>query len=366
MDRGYFDEPTIGINCESGLITFNATGEISLLPHSADHRRRSVIECEWTPEDLGRKAHGFLLEKLLAGAFETDDDADEKRKLFEEILGAAGLGNAKALPQQLAFILYGPLAGNGKSQFLRVVRGLCPPYAVCSVPIDKMSDERFVCHLVGKNVNVADELSSAHGVFSDTFKSIITGEEVTGRDVYKSAVTFAPTAVHVFATNDLPSFRGGFDNGVLRRIRLLEFGRRIPTDEIIPDIGRKIVDEELQYVLTLGVRGAQRVLKLGQFTLPDSSDVALRDWADNADSVRAWFEAHANLHPGFSVPISSLYSDYKEFCETEGYQVIGGNKFATRLITISSGEISRERTATERRLRGLRLKSDLSYPPQYK
>jgi putative DNA primase/helicase len=52
----------------------------------------------------------------------------------------------------------------------------------------------------GKLLNAADEVSSA-AIASDTFKAVVTGEPVSGRDVYRSVITFRPVAQHIFATN---------------------------------------------------------------------------------------------------------------------------------------------------------------------
>ena len=63
------------------------------------------------------------------------------------------------------------------------------------------------------------------------FKQIITGEPLTVRDLYKSAFEFRPVAQHVYATNNLPSFKGGMDRGVRRRLMILSFNRVIPVQE---------------------------------------------------------------------------------------------------------------------------------------
>ncbi|MGE5872171.1 DUF5906 domain-containing protein, partial [Klebsiella pneumoniae] len=88
-------------------------------------------------------------------------------------------------------------------QILDLVRGLLPEAAVCSIPPAIMSDERHIIALAGKLLNATDELSSA-AIASDRFKSVITGDPVPGRDVYKSRIEFRPMAQHLFAANALP------------------------------------------------------------------------------------------------------------------------------------------------------------------
>ena len=73
-------------------------------------------------------------------------------------------------------------------------------------------------------------------IASETFKAVVTGEPVQGRDVYKSRVEFRPVAQHLFATNNLPVFAGGMDRGVQRRLLVVQFNRMIPTERVEPSV----------------------------------------------------------------------------------------------------------------------------------
>jgi P4 family phage/plasmid primase-like protien len=294
----FFADAPVGINCVSGFIAFAADGTPSVLPHHADHRCRHVLNASFTDplvldaEDIFalNKICGGLLGRLLDGVFLDDPDAQEKRQLLAEIAGAAALGYGTKLRQPKAVILEGKTAENGKSQVLDLFRGLLPADAVASIPAAKMGDERFVVGLVGKHLNASDELSGAEAIASDFFKAVVTGEPVTGRDVYRSAVTFRSLAQNVFATNTLPSFKGGMDRGVKRRLLVITFERTIPEEERIENIGLRIAQEEADVLLTWAVAGASRLIRQRGFTVPPSSKIALREWLLSADPVLAWIE----------------------------------------------------------------------------
>jgi putative DNA primase/helicase len=147
--------------------------------------------------------------------------------------------------------------------------------------------------LVGKLLNTSDELGTAEAIASDRFKAIITGEPSTGRDVYRPAIDFRPQAQHVFACNQLPAFHGGMDRGVIRRLMPIVFNRTIPEEERIPNIGQRIVAEELDLVLAWAVQGAARLLERGHF--PDLAALAAVGEGpsrvrsrDAYDDFRAW------------------------------------------------------------------------------
>jgi P4 family phage/plasmid primase-like protien len=327
----FFGSGPPGINCASGFISFAADGTPRLEAHNPEHRRRHVLRGHWSLDhreidyEVGLAFFSRLL-ALLEGVFRNDADAAQKMELVQEIAGAAALGYGTKLLQPKAVILAGKTAENGKSQILDLLRGLLPPEAIASVPAGKMSDERFLPGLIGKHLNAADELSGAAAIASDTFKAIVTGEPVTARDVYHSAVTFRPIAQHVFCTNILPSFSGGMDRGVRRRLLVINFNRVIPKHERVENIGQIIAEEEADLLLAWAVKGASRLIGQRDFTVPPSSDEALQNWLRTADPVIAWAEVHvipidpeAPEWPSAKMKSSSAYLHFKGFALTEGF-----------------------------------------------
>ena len=242
--RDYFERRPLGINCLSGFIEFDKAGP-SLSPHHGKHRQRHVLPGRWENDGAKEFPESSLLARLLHGSFQDDPDIDEKIDLLGEIAGAAALGHGPRHIAPKAVILLGRTAENGKSQVLDLLRGLLPPSAVSSVPPSRFGDDRHIVKLVGKLLNTSDELGTAQAIASDRFKAMITGEPLTGRDVYRPAIDFRPQAQHVFACNQFPAFQGGMDRGVLRRLMPITFNRMIPEGERISHIGQRVVAEEL-------------------------------------------------------------------------------------------------------------------------
>jgi P4 family phage/plasmid primase-like protien len=337
----FFAEAPVGINCASGFIAFSSDGTPNLEPHDLDHRCRHVLKGRWdlrgrwdeaSPADAEEvyglsKALGMRLTRLLEGIFLGDADAAQKRQLLAEIAGAAALGYGTKLSQPKAVILEGRTAENGKSQVLDLFRGLLPPDAVASIPAAKMTDDRFVVQLVGKYLNASDELSGAEAIAGDMFKAVVTGEPVTGREMYRSAATFRPVAQNVFATNALPSFKGGMDKGVQRRLLVLTFNRTIPEEEREENIGRHIAEKEADMLLMWAVAGASQLIRQRGFTIPDSSKTALREWLLGADPVLAWIEACVEeVEPGSPdaanamVTSAHAHGAFIQWARREGYR----------------------------------------------
>lgn len=292
----FFENPPAGINCASGFIRFDAAGTPHLEAHHRDHRCRHTLPGHWQPGASGTPPAGSLLAKLLTGSFKGDPEAQAKCALLAEVCGAAALGYATRLMQPRAVVLHGKTAENGKSQVLELARGLLPASAICSVPASKMGDERHIIGLVGKLLNASDELSP-EAIASDTFKAVVTGDPIEGRDVYKSRVEFRSVAQNLFAANQLPSFKGGVDRGVQRRLLLIPFTRSIPLEERIEDIGKRIAAEEPDLLLAWAVEGASRLIRQRNFAIPQGCHDALLEWVLSEDPIAALIDACVSVVP---------------------------------------------------------------------
>jgi len=309
----FFADAPAGINCASGFIAFGADGKPKLLPHNPDHRCRHALPGRWRPgaSDAENPPPGSLLGRLLDGVFKGDADARDKRKALAETAGSAAVGYGPKLRQPKAVVLAGEMAENGKSQVLDAIRGLLPASAVASVSASKFGDERFIIGLLGKLLNATDELSGA-AIASDVFKAVITGNPVSGRDVYRSASEFRPVAQQIFAVNRLPTFSGGMDRGVQRRLLPITFNRVIPVDERIEDIGQIIGQEEPDLILAFAVAGAERLIRQRGFTVPPSSKEALQQWLYRDNPVLAWVKARVDpaLAPVAGEKMQHIKSSY--------------------------------------------------------
>lgn len=347
----FFQDQPKGINCASGFIRIDADGTPHLEPHDPEHRCRHVLPGRWYPKTSGIPRSGSMLAGFLESIFRGDSDAEAKVQLLKEVCGAAALGYATKLVQPRAIILYGRTAENGKSQVLELARGLLPPSAVCSMSTARMGDERHVIGLLGKLLNASDELSSA-AVSSDTFKAIVTGEPIDGRELYRSRVEFRSTAQNIFATNKLISFKGGLDRGVQRRILIISFCRTIPLEERVENIGKRIATEEADLLLAWAVEGAGDLIRQRNFTIPESSKEEMNEWLFGHDPVLAWIDSCTKAQPihngGPKLATRDAYQLFNKWAAAEGFKpnaIPGINGFVQRVQAQIPG-IEKKRVAS--------------------
>ena len=363
--KDFFKEAPVGVNCTNGFIKFTFDGETKkwkavIEDHNPEHRQRHTLPGKWggnAPTWISDSLHS----RLLNGSFCGDEDKESKVQSMKELAGATISGCATKILQPRAVILLGTQAENGKSQVLNMLRGLLPASAISSVTAAKMGDERHILGICGKLLNASDELSGSSAISSEVFKAIITGETVSGRDVYKSRVEFNPVAQHVFATNTLPSFQGGMDRGVQRRLLVMPFNRVIPKEEKIENIGRCISEEEMDLLLAWAVEGALDLMNNRGFTITDAFAKNLQDWLEESDSVQGWVAECIEIlnDEQACLKTSYAYQCYQAWAKQEGIkieQIVGLKNFVRRMVSING--IHHKRTKSSRTFVGINLTHD--------
>jgi P4 family phage/plasmid primase-like protien len=326
----YFKSPPRGINCESGFIRIGDGGGADLMPHARQWRQRHVVRGRWPVAKDENAFEKSLLAKYLRDAVmpeynavgndedarkAADADAAEKVMLLGEIAGCTALGWGTRIRNPKAIVAYSSRGNTGKSTFLKILRALPNPESVSSVPPSKFGDEKYTYRLIGKVLNAADELPD-RAVRSDVFKRLITGEPVPARDVYRSATDFVPVALHSFSTNVLPSFSGGVDGGILRRLLPIEFMHQLKDEECDPDLVSKIL--EADFLLHFAVQGARRLISRGDFTIPASSRELLQQWVHDADPVRSWAAERLKVTTEESnISVRVLFADFLAWADCQ-------------------------------------------------
>ncbi|MDA9318542.1 DUF5906 domain-containing protein [Octadecabacter sp.] len=326
----FFEASENGVNLRNGFARITASGKISLEQHSSEHRQRLFISQEWRP-NLCEVPDG-LLQKLLHGSFGQDDF--KSHQLILEIIGSAISGINTGLTNPKAFVLHGPSAANGKSTIQSMMRHLLPKnVTACIAPAD-LGEPQFLATLAGCQVNLSDEISSSKAIATDRFKATVTGDQVQAKAIYKEPFNFKPRALHVFSANHLPSFSGGVDSGITRRLIVVPFNRSIPEAERIPDLALKIIEHEGDILVSLALQGAADVVARGAYTISPECETATAQWFKDVDPVAEWFEdGGLERHvPTAGILIRTVYIRFREDMGNLGVRHIPGqSRFTQRL-----------------------------------
>jgi phage/plasmid-associated DNA primase len=324
------------IPCASGVVVFDpVTGEYQLEDHARRHRNRHILpgrflerqhamlqEIEAGSTKAAQQFAETLLGHLIIGCFLEDEDADAKAHLLQEVMGIVAAGWATRMRSPRAIIALGEKAGNGKSQFSSLLRGLVPAANRCSVSPADFANEYYAFKLIGALLNAVDELPE-RAIVGDRFKAAITGDTMPARQIYQAAGEVSPQALNWLTSNQLPRFASGVDAGVLRRLLFIRFDRVIPERERIPWLGARIAEEEQDLLLCYAVLGLSRFLKNQDYTIPKSSHAVTRQFAEESDSVRGWLAQRTTYDSADLTArtwAEEAYADYRSWASEQGIQ----------------------------------------------
>lgn len=311
------DSEWVGVNFVNGFVD----SDLHITPHSPEHGMTYVLPYRYLP-DLGGKFPKF--EQLLSSYWSKDIDYKEKRDALQEAMCATlfGLGAR----YQRAFLLYG-IGGTGKSQLLDIITELVPPVARCNIKPEMFKDPNAMIELNEKLLNIAGELPDNRRIAGDKFKEVITGDEVTARDLYKPFQTFRPKAAHWYSSNYLPK-SSDTSEGFFRRWQVFDFTRVIPDEEKILDFGKTIIAEEMEAIVSWVVQGYGRLKNMTKYTEPSSHKTVIELMGSHNSTVLAYLNTCPSLEYGRGDTLAEdLFNDYFAYCIKSGARGVNDKKF---------------------------------------
>jgi putative DNA primase/helicase len=131
--------------------------------------------------------------------------------------------------------------------------------------------------------------------------------------MYQNHFTFSPTHKCVLMTNYLPQIRGT-DEGIWRRLALVEFGISIPTGEQDHQLMQGLRGE-LPGILAWCVQGCLQWREQG-LNPPAEVLAAIGQHRREQDVIGQWLEERCLIQEERQARSSDLFADYKSWCQT--------------------------------------------------
>lgn len=214
--------------------------------------------------------------------------------------------------------LWGSTAGNGKSTFIKLVTKMIGKNNYCSLPIENFSDRFSGSEIVNKLLNIVHEVSNIKLSDIAKFKAIVSGDELSVEEKYKSRYKITPTCHHIFAMNKLPEVYGCDDEGYFRRIHIIKFEAKFSDEEKEKfDFDNLVSSESINYFANQSLR---RYLKMKEehkrkFSSYRESDEILEKYRNKYNSARDFIEDTSfylnNLNENNSINRTDLYKLYQ-------------------------------------------------------
>lgn len=275
-----------------------------------------AIEFARIPVVYDPSAYCPEVEKTLNRVFLGDK---EVIALFEEMVGACLV---KKTMYGKAFILYGN-GSNGKSTVLGMLKNFIGNQNYAAIPLEKLGEKFALAELENKLANLGDDIDNAIIKNSGTVKRIFDGNDVQVERKGERPFKLAPYATHVFSANAVPHSYDKSD-GFYRRWCIIPFNAKFEPNS--PDydpmlIDKVTTDEAASYLLNIGLRGIQRLLKAGSFTKPEVISNMLEQYRIENSTVLSWVEDNNltdDLNYFLDTPDREIYLAYTDWCKNNG------------------------------------------------
>ena len=176
-------------------------------------------------------------------------------------------------------------------------------------------------------INVLGETPNDRCINTDLIKSVVAGDWVTGREVYKKPSKFKPYAKHYLGMNTLPEIDDN-THGMWRRIHVINFPRKFSEREMDVDLTGKLI-KELSGIFNWALEGYRRLRDQGFiFSESPSMKKSKKCYKQKNSSVIDFAESQLPeiLASGSSVSFKDVYKGYQEFCSLEGIKRVSSKK----------------------------------------
>lgn len=216
------------------------------------------------------------------------------------------------------FFIFQGEGGTGKSTFQDLIVKLIGDNNRARVGIDKMDQDYFLATLLSKLINIDDDAVDGK-VLENTgrFKSLVTGNEITVRQIFKEPITFTPFATCMFSCNKLPRILDK-TSGLYRRMVIIELNNKVTKPD--PLFLMKLTARDMEYFLYKAVYWVGVALQEGQFRISQSETELLRKFKCRQSSVNEWlYEEHIILDDIYNKSVLGTYNMYIEWANNNGY-----------------------------------------------
>lgn len=216
------------------------------------------------------------------------------------------------------FFIFQGNGGTGKSTYTRLIERLCGSNNCSHVGLNKFDNDYYIASTKNKLVNIDDDLAS-NKILNDTgrFKSIVTGESISVRQIYEAVGKYRPFCTCIFSCNTFPRIADK-SAGLFRRMVLIELNHRIEHPDTT--FMEKLTEMDMRYFLFKAVEGIRQVLDTGHFAITASEAEMLRKFQRKQSPLNEWlYENHITRADLAGKNPSSMYMQFREWCSMNGF-----------------------------------------------
>lgn len=184
--------------------------------------------------------------------------------------------------------------------------------------------------LMGKRLVLIEELEDRQWNEAK-LKMYTSGNPIIARDMGGKSINFMPTFKLVFTSNKTPDIDGG-DPGIVERLRMLEFMKRITPEMKIQYFAEKCLYPEAPYILNRMMKAAQQIiLKQALPPTPHRFVDATKQYIESNNLVKMFIDDECEVDINYSETFKNIQAAIGIYCTDHGYDPLSTTKLRKAL-----------------------------------
>lgn len=325
-----FDNCWYKIACKNGIINL-VTGELEE-PSKADI---NTIYIPWsynTDPVYSPRIDQFMKEV-------TNGDALKMEFLYQ----IAGYCLLKKNLFEKFFIMKGE-GGTGKSTYTNLLQNLVGSENCAHIGLADFDKEYYLATGLSKLLNIDDDVVDGKTLENTgRFKSIVSGNVISVRQIYKPVLEYKPYMTLVFNCNKLPRLMDK-TSGLYRRMILIELNHKVEHPD--PLFMNKVTEQDMEYFLFKAVSGIKVAIEEGRFRVTYSEKELLKLFQRRQSPLNEWlYEQDMRAGDLYGQVCNVLYTQFCEWCVGNGYKGLSSSfTFKEDICSIYDMELRFEKT----------------------
>lgn len=321
IDYTQFDADAWILNCQNGVVDLRKG---NLLPHCPSKLCTRICNASYGQPLSDVSLWSVFLSDITGGDIDLED-------YLARVVGYCLTGSVAS---KAWFFCYGT-GDNGKSVFIEVIRHLLGSYAI-AVNTEALTKKRFsggipndIARLAGPRLASCSETATGEAWNDSLIKDITGGDLITARFLGKEFFEFQPQCKLLVRGNNKPSVTD-HTAAMWDRLHLIPFEVKIPPEKKDIYLKDKIIQRELDAVLTWAVHGALQYQEIG-LDPPACVLSAVADYREEQDTIGRFMGECIAVDKSntSSVKASKLYETYRAWCLANGHKARSNTSFGT-------------------------------------
>lgn len=280
-------------------------GTKQLEPFSPNFVFESTIGVNYNPDAVEPVfPDGWTFSKWIDIAMGGDE---EKKKLLWQLIASTIHTNK---PSGHVAFLFSRVGSSGKSTFQLLLKHLVGEENTVALRLQDIEKRFDIWSAVGKALVIGDDNSPKdYNADSANLKSMVTGEPLKVESKGENVQTHHFNCQVVQSMNGLPNF-GDVTDGLIRRLRIIEFKKTFKGTENNPNVKEKYIKDQ-RLLEWIAKEALEHLVLSGEWIQTEEHKQYIQEIISDSDPVARYLEERIPQFTSTRLPIKFLYADFK-------------------------------------------------------